>query len=265
MLEKLLRRLTGRHANAAPAHSAFDSRLISSTNSSTHGISDSELRPFPARSPSASRPTSRDNALNWDRACKAHFEACVDPTNPPQLPAIFADYGGAHAAVAQALWAEHKNIYQQLVHISSPDGLVAILHPAQQRVWVRADAPYYEPHTLTWQEVPANTPPPNSPQFHSTTVQHLLWFYGQAVPLAPQALPVEMESAPLQLRRFPPVEPQTLEMRHLALLRLLSAGALTFDQLVARTSADDQHFLCADLASLYFTGSLVLLTSKACA
>jgi hypothetical protein len=262
MLEKLLRRLTCRHARAGSEHSTIDSHFISSTNSSTHSISDSELRPFPARSPSAAWPSRRDNALTWDRACKAHFEACVDRTNPPQLPDIFADYSGAHAAVAQALWTEHKNIYHPLVHISSPDGLVAIFHPAQQRVWVRADAPYYEPHTLTWQEVPANTPPPASPQFHSTTVQHLLWFYGQAVPLAPQALPVGMASAPLQLRRFPPVEPQTLEMRHLALLRLLSAGALTFDQLVARTSADDQQFLCADLASLYFTGSLVLLTSK---
>jgi hypothetical protein len=205
----------------------------------------------------------RADALNWDRACKAHFEACVDRTNPPQLPAIFADYGGAHAAVAQALWTGHKNSSHQLVHISSPDGVVAILHPAQQRVWVHAQAHYYEPDALSWQEMPANTAPPDGPQFHSTTVQQLLWFYGQAVPLAPHALPVEMASAPLQLRRFPPVEPQTLEIRHLALLRLLSAGALTFDQLVARTSADDQQFLCADLASLYFTGSLVLLTSKA--
>ncbi|MGA8516323.1 MAG: hypothetical protein WB821_16295 [Burkholderiaceae bacterium] len=199
--------------------------------------------------------------MTWERACKAHFEACVDSTHPPQLPAIFSAYCGAHATLAEALWTEYKNSYHPLVHIRGPDGLVAVLDQAQQRVWVRADAHYCEPHALIWQAMPATTSLPDTPQFHSTTVQHLLWFFGQAVPLASRALPVGMGSEPLQLRRFPPVAPQALEMRHLALLRLLSAGALTFDQLLARTSAGDQQFLCADLASLYFTGSLVLLTA----
>jgi hypothetical protein len=261
MLEKLLHRLVGRPTKSA-AHSAFDSRLISSTNSSTHSISDSELRPFPARIFSTPPLARREGALTWESACKAHFETCVDPNASPQLPAVFATYSGAHAAVAQALWTEHRNTHHQLVHINSPDALMAVVDHAQQRVWVSLRAHYCEPDNLTWQEMPASTIPPDPPNFQSTTVHHLLWYYGQAVPLAPKALPLGVGHEPLQLRRFPPVEPQVLEMRHLALLRLLSAGALTFDQLVTHTCAEDQNFLCADLASLYFTGSLVLLPAS---
>jgi hypothetical protein len=262
MLEKLLHRLVGRHAQAPLAYSAFDSRLNRSASSSSLSISDSELRPFPARILNTTPFAKREGALTWENACKAHFEACVDLNTSPQLPAIFTTYSGAHAAVAEALWAEHKNTYQQLVHINSPEGLMAVVDQAQQRVWVRMRAHYCEPHHLIWQEMPASTIPPNTSDFHSTTVHHLLWYYGQAVPLAPMALPLGMGHEPLQLRRFPPVEPQALEMRHLALLRLLSAGALTFDQMLSHTCAGDQNFLCADLASLYFTGSLVLLPSS---
>jgi hypothetical protein len=262
MLEKLLHRLVGRHAKVSSGHSAFDSRLLSSTNSTTHSFNDSELRPFPARIFSTTPLTKREGALTWERACKTHFETCVDPNASPQLPAIFASYNGAHAAIAEALWTEHKNTYHQLVRINSPDGLMAVVDQAQQRVWVCMRAHYCEPHSLTWQEMPASTIPPNTSDFQSTTVHHLLWYYGQAVPLAPKTLPLGMGHEPLQLRRFPPVEPQALEMRHLALLRLLSAGALTFDQLLTHTCAEDQNFLCADLASLYFTGSLVLLPSS---
>lgn len=262
MLEKLVRRLVGRSTDAATPQSSIDSRLLSASHANS--FSDSELRPFPARSYTTQAPYQREStAQTWAGACKAHFDACVDPLHPPQLPAIFSSFGGGHAAVAQALWTEHTKTYPLLVHISGPHGVVAVLDQAQQRVWVRLGAPYIEPQTLAWIEMAASTMPPVTDDFASTTVHHLLWYYGQAVPLAPAALPADMGSAPLQLRRFPPVDPQALDMRHLALLRVLSAGALTFEQLQGRTSAPDQAHLCADLASLYFTGSLVLMSGTA--
>lgn len=261
MLEKLLRRLVGGAPNPAP-QSSMDSRLLSAAHA--HSLSDSELRPFPARGYTTHGPYQRETSIQtWDSACKAHFDACVDPMHPPQLPAIFSDFGGGHAAVAQALWSEHTNSYPLLVHISGPKGVVAVLDQAQQRVWVRRNVPYIEPHTLSWIEMAASTMQPSTDDFAATTVHHLLWYYGQAVPLAPAALPTDMGSVPLQLRRFPPVDPQALEMRHLALLRVLSAGALSFVQLQSRTSVPDQAHLCADLASLYFTGSLVLMDNAA--
>lgn len=262
MLKKLLRSLVGRNAGSSAPHSSIDSRLLSAGHANS--LSDSELRPFPARSYTTQGPYKRESlALTWEAACKAHFEACVNPMQPPQLPAIFSSFGGSHAAVAQALWTEHANTYPLLVHINSPQGLVAVLDQAQQRVWVRLHTPYVEPHALVWIEMAASTEPPASDDFATTTVHHLLWYYGQTVPLAPTALPSSMGNASLQLRRFPPVDPQVLEMRHLALLRVLSAGALTFEQLQSRTSAPDQIHLCADLTSLYFTGSLKLMASAA--
>jgi hypothetical protein len=257
MLEKLLRRIVGRRANTSLLQSGTDSRLLTSTHASS--LSDSEVRAFPARSYTTQAPLKRLAPCTWDGACKAHFEACVNPMHPPTLPALFSTFGGGHATVAQALWIQHKNPYPMLVHISGPKGVVAVYDQDQQRVWVRLDMLYTEPHALAWVEMPASTMPPAGAEFGSTTVHHLLWYYGQTVPLAPKALPPDMGSAPLQLRRFPPVEPQALEMRHLALLRVLSAGALTFAQLQDRTSPLDQGHLCGDLASLYFTGSLVLL------
>jgi hypothetical protein len=257
MLEKLLRRIVGRSANRSVQHSGIDSRLLTSAHASS--LSDSELRPFPARGYTTQAPLKREGPYTWDSACKAHFEACVDPLHPPLLPALFAAFGGGHATLAQALWTEHKNTYPLLVHISGPEGVEAVYDQAQLRVWVRLGMPYREPDTLAWVEMPASTLPPGGAEFEPTTAHHLLWYYGQAVPLAPAALPTDMGSAPLQLRRFPPVAPQALEMRHLALLRVLSAGALTFAQLQNRTSPLDQVHLCGDLASLYFTGSLALL------
>ncbi len=179
------------------------------------------------------------------------------------LPVVFETFGPSHVALAQLLMSEPVDRMDQstgLVHIHGPEDLVAVFNPLNNKVWVAPDVAVYTQEQLAVQAMPvvAGLPDRVQSHFHQTSYAQLLWYCGQTVPETVHALPKGIDHLPIELRRFPPVDPQALEMRHLALLRLFSAGPLTFAQLLANTNAADHPYICLDLASLYLTGALAL-------
>ena len=262
MLEQLLRRIAKRGELQPPADRR-DHGALPGTGQPQH-------LSFPARSTNAANPNVPQAPVSptwnaWQMAVQDYLAACAVRTEPLVLPSPFARYGDTHAALAQLLWEGHKNTLARGMHILGPDDLVALFGPLDKQVWVQRNLPAYAAHDLAWQELPDNLSPPGreTDAFDTTTQHHLLWFYGQAVPQAVHALPTHMGSLALRLHRFPPVDPKALELRHLALLRLLSSGPMVFSHLFANTPAPDQGHLVADVASLYFTGSLVPVIPKA--
>jgi hypothetical protein len=65
----------------------------------------------------------------------------------------------------------------------------------------------------------------------------------------------------LVLRRFPKVEPDILQLRHLRLMHALSRQRISFDDLLPLLQAADRDLVCPDLAALYLTGVLQLVNS----
>jgi hypothetical protein len=264
MLEQLLRRIASR-GELPPPLDHRDQTPLSNTGSSDI----SGYQPFPARrvnaaNPNVPQPHASPDINVWQGAVQDYLAACATRTEPPSLPAPFAQYGAGHAALAQLLWEGHKNTLQRGMNILGPHALVAMFGPLEKKVWVHRNMPTYAAHDLAWQEAPGNALPPGSQpgEFDTTNQHHLLWFYGQTVPEAVLALPPSIGLLALRLRRFPPVEPQVLELRHLAMLRLFSAGPMYFSHLFANTHKQDQDKLVADVASFYFTGSLAPVPPK---
>lgn len=264
MLEQLLRRIASR-GELPPVSDSRDQTHLSSTSES--GNSGHPL--FPARRSNVANTylqhSSASSSLNvWQGAVDDYIATCAARTEPPALPAPFAQYGDGHAALAQLLWEGHKNTLQHGMHIIGPHALVAMFGPLPKQVWVHRNLPTYTARDLAWQEAPKGAQPSASQlaEFDTTNQHHLLWFYGQTVPEAVHALPVGMDQHPLRLRRFPPVDPKALELRHLAMLRLFSSGPMPFSHLLANTKKQDLGTLVADVASFYFTGALALVPRK---
>jgi hypothetical protein len=261
MLEQLLRRISSR-GELPPLLDIHDQAPLSTAGNSEH-------HSFPARSVTATNPgLLKAHVLPgvnvWQSAVQDYLAACATRTEPPTLPSPFAQYGAGHAALAQLLWEGHKNTLQRGMHILGPHALVAMFGALEKKVWVHRNLPTYAAHDLAWREAPEYALPSDTQtaEFDTTSQHHLLWFYGQTVPEAVHSLPASMGVLALRLRRFPPVEPKALELRHLAMLRLFSAGPMHFSQLFANTPKQDQDKLVADVASFYFTGSLAPVPPK---
>ncbi len=264
MLEQLLRRIASR-GELPPLLDNHGQPPVSSPSSSGN----SGRRSFPARGVHAAtaHPQQDDSAssLNlWQGAVDDYLAACASRTEPPSLPSPFAQYGDGHAALAQLLWEGHKNTLQRGMHILGPHALVAMFGPLEKKVWVHRNLPTYAARDLAWQEAPEGALPPATQlgEFDTTNQHHLLWFYGQTVPEAVHALPASIGEQALRLRRFPPVDPKALELRHLAMLRLFSSGPMPFSHLLANTKKHDQCTLVPDVASFYFTGALAVVPRK---
>ncbi len=264
MLEQLLRLISSR-GERPPLLDHSDTPSLSTPSSSSNAW----LRSFPARRvPIPTAPVAQDNDASffnaWQSAVDEYLTACAGRTELPTLPSPFAHYGAAHAGLAQLLWEGHKNTLQRPVHIVGPHDLVAMFGPLPNQVWVRRNCPTYAVQNLAWQEPKDSAwpPDPSLGEFDTTNQNHLLWFYGQTVPDAVHALPSSIAQQALKLRRFPPVDPKALELRHLAMLRLFSAGPMPFSHLWMNTHKHDQGRLVADVASFYFTGALAIVPLK---
>lgn len=264
MLEQLLRRIARRGELPAPLDHRDQTPLSNTSSSAISGH-----QPFPARRVNTASPDLHGTHVSpeinvWQAAVQDYLAACATRTELPALPSPFAQYGAGHAALAQLLWDGHKNTLQRGMHILGPHALVAMFGPLEKKVWVHRNLPTYDAHDLAWQEAPDNAWPSDTEigEFDTTNQHHLLWFYGQTVPEAVHALPASVGVLALRLRRFPPVEPRALELRHLAMLRLFSAGPMYFSHLFANTHKQDQGKLVADVASFYFTGSLAPVPPK---
>jgi hypothetical protein len=268
MIDKLLLRIARR--NSPAAHTAPISILAGGCHGSSMPASSSRphdpfstLYPAPSRFRSARSALSKPGAQSaWQVACDAYVNERVAGGAIPDQPAFFARWTPAHMAVAQMLWAEHEKLGLGEVQIHSANSLLAVMQPAHGKVALCAQV--YQPQApLALRQLPERSGsgawPGAGKGFETHTLYSLLWFYGQVYSAAPELLPPEMGTQLIQLRRLPPVEPAALEMRHLALIHIFSGGALSFTQLQQMVAAEQSPSLCADLASLYFTGSLRLL------
>lgn len=265
MLEKLLRRIAGR--SSADTEPAPLSVLAAGEHGQSGMISSASAQdPFSTSYPASGRVRSARSGLTapgsanaWQHACDAYLKHRAAGGRIADQPAFFADWGIAHMAVAQMLWAEHDRLHLGEATVHCGEALLAVLHPQTRRVTLNASA-YDAASALALRQLPPGQAVPlGGKVFSRHTLHALLWFYGQVYAGAPDLLPPEMGEQLIQLRRFPPLEPAALEMRHLALIHVFSGGALSFAQLRKQIPAEHASSLCADLASLYFTGALRLL------
>jgi hypothetical protein len=266
MIDKLLARIARR--GSPEAHATPISVLVAGSHGEGNPLSSggthdpfSMAYPAPGRLRSARSGHTRPGANNaWLLASDAYVGDRMSGGRIPDQPAFFAGWGPAHMAVAQMLWAEQERLHLGQARIQSGAALVAVVLPVKKQVLIQATA-YQAQQALSLFQLPQGQSNglPAGKEWVSHTLYSLLWFYGQVYSAAPELLPQEMGQQLIQLRRFPPVEPAALEMRHLALLHVFSGGALSFAQLQRQVPAEQLGSLCADLASLYFTGSLRLL------
>lgn len=267
MIENLLRRIAGRGlVDTAPAPLSV---IAPGGHGHSSPISSASAQdPFSTPYPAPGRMRSARSGLTlpgadnvWAQECDAYISRRAAGGRIADQPAFFALWDVAHMAVAQMLWAERDRLHLGEAVVRSGDALLAVLQPVSRRVSLNAAA-YQASAPLSLHQLPAGQSmnlAANSKSFVSHPLYALLWFYGQVYSHAPDLLPPEIGTQLIQLRRFPPVEPAALEMRHLALIHVFSGGALSFMQLQRQISAEHAGNLCSDLASLYFTGTLRLL------
>jgi hypothetical protein len=263
MIEKLLSRIARRSPLPNPLSVIAPGSHGLSAYASSSGAQDPFSTPYPApgRMRSARSGLTEPGPNNaWLLACDAYVSGRDAGAPIADQPAFYADWGVAHMAVAQMLWAEREQLGDEPVHILSGEEVLAVLMPTQRMVMLRAAA--YQPNAplvLHRQSARRGAPMPPEKDLTHHSLYSLLWFYGQVYSGAPDLLPEQMGTQLIQLRRFPLVEPAALEMRHLALIHVFSGGALSFTQLQQQVSPEHAGNLCADMASLYFTGALRLL------
>ncbi|NJS36482.1 MAG: hypothetical protein HC765_08730 [Brachymonas sp.] len=145
------------------------------------------------------------------------------------------------------------------MHITCNHELLALIDADERTATLKINVHAVPLESLSWQEKHS------AARYHSglkgegfvtIPIYHLLWFYGQRVADAVSDLPSNFGSSVLQLRRLPLIDPALLHMRHLALMHRFSGGAAYFSALYHSMHGDEQLCLCADLASMYFTGAL---------
>ena len=265
MLDKLLRRIAKR--KAAPGDVPLSVMAAGSHGESSNISSAGAQDPFSTSYPASGRKRSvrtgqtLPGAQNpWVLASDSYIRARLDGAPISDQPAYFAGWGVAQMAVAHMLWAEHERLHLGEVTIHCGKALLAVVQPTLLNVWINAAA-YQQQEPLSLHQMAEDqcAKRPDTSAFAAHAMYGLLWFYGQVYSGAPDLLPPEIGEQLIQLRRFPPIAPAALEMRHLALIHVFSGGALSFAQLQKQISPEHAGSLCADLASLYFTGALRLL------
>lgn len=268
MLEKLLRRIAKRNAAPGDAPSDIPLSVMAAGSHGTSIVSSSGAQdpfstsyPAPGRTRSVRTGQTLPGAQNaWVLASDAYIRARLNGAPISDQPAYFAGWGVAQMAVAQMLWAEHERLHLGEATIHCGKALLAVVQPTRLNVLINAAA-YQQSEPLSLHQLAAgqSVKRPDTSAFATHAMYALLWFYGQVYSSAPDLLPLEMGEQLIQLRRFPPIAPAALEMRHLALIHVFSGGALSFAQLQKQISLENSSSLCADLASLYFTGALRFL------
>lgn len=245
--------MIGKFRQEANGHSPLSTYTTTSAQSAFDGGEPGDEASLGEQATRAGGPQT-----HWARAMQAHLggQGRISST---RLPLRFAQFDSGYAAVGELIWSIRKQLADRVVHISGPDGLVAVMAPQSRKVLMRMDAGAFGVSALSWRELPVTADLPEgraAEQFTTTTVYELLWYFGQTVREAVLHLPESIGAAQLQLRRFPRVPPQALGLRHLVMMHAFSAGPLSFEQLWFETPGDDRGSLCADLTSFFLTGAL---------
>ena len=258
MIEQMLMRI----AKRGPGLTQLESGDVSVTPSS---YGSEPALAFPLRRTPAEAPDSVPYATNmppiWEAAKDAHYRNTTPLERARALPSAYAEYDAVHAMIGGLIWSERKYIQKNIVHIVSRNGdVVAAVYPGQHTVAVRKRPAGVTPGMLSIKALPASAQPFESDEannFDTTTVQMLLWYYGQVVPEAVENIPNELLRGKILLRKLPLVAPNALSMRHLHLIHLFSGGPFSVPALFSLLKPESLPSICADLTSLFLTGCLV--------
>lgn len=262
-MEKIFRRIADR--SLRQSESAL-SLLAASSDGESDDSQSGGIDPFGTSypAPSQQRPghIAADAPNAWAHAKAAYVQRRIQGHRISEQPAYFSNWGSAHLAAAHMLWAEHERLQSCDAMIYCGDALLAVVQAKKSKLLINPLA-YQSAAPLSIQALPLGQAAKTADvaEYQTCAKDALLWFFGQVDSRAPDVMPFEMGTQLIQLRRIPPVEPAALEMRHLALIHLFSGGALSFSQLQMQLSEECAQYLCADLASLFCTGTLRLLAS----
>lgn len=256
MIEQLLLRVAKRG-------NPLETRVSSEPDSSSFSIRSTPSLPFPAKRQGklANRVVGQDNLAAWKEAC-ADLHDQARPFPPASaLPPAFAEYSAVDAHVASLMYSERHRIGARTVHLVGKTGrVVAAIYPREREVLVRQLASESEAKLLSWRELPATAGAFDASvqqQFRSSTAYMLLWFYGQVSADALELVPHELISGAMLLRKLPLIDPRALDLRHLKLIHIFSAGSLTFQEVLSLLEPEATKYIGSDIASLYLTGCLV--------
>jgi hypothetical protein len=212
----------------------------------------------------AQQPRTRTAAPAWPQAVQIYRAARADGSVVIDLPTSALGFGAVHAATAAFLQAERAHLPRSCVRIRQGAATLAVVHSPKLAVQLYTKRPWQAGAPLQWAVCDdAVWAAPSATVVQTMSIDQLLWLYGQAVADAVLLLPHDVGTSPLQLRKFPLVDPQVLEMRHLGLMHIFSTGAMGYAQLCALVPEQDLPYLCADLASLQCCGALAVLPQVA--
>ena len=172
-----------------------------------------------------------------------------------------ASMGAVHTQLGAMIWAERKRSTELSMHVYSDTdhSLMAVLDVQTRQVDLSPRLELYAPASLYVKDVPAGPSLQKPRGAITTSLFNLLWHYAQTHPDALKALPPELGYRPLQLRRFPSVDPRLLSVRHLGIFQRFSAGACDFSTLQASVASAGLPWLCADVGALFITRALKVL------
>jgi hypothetical protein len=293
MLEKLLKRIASRGPQSAtqrgddadfvissrghagpvsrPFYPARNSDWSALTGDSTARANDADGLPSKVLSDLPSDMLSarqhlrvRSVAPKWPQAVQTYRAARADGSLVIDLPTFALGFGAVHTAVSAFLHAERAHLPRSCVRITQNSAILAVVHMPKLAVQLYTKSPWQAGVPLQWSACDdAVWATPGDTAVQTMSIDQLLWLYGQAVADAVAVLPQDLGASQLQLRKFPLVDPQVLEMRHLGLMHIFSTGAMGFAQLCALVPEQDLPYLCADLASLQCCGALAVLPQAA--
>jgi hypothetical protein len=226
------------------------------------------------RAKSKSKPKARLPSVEpsiWATAVRGHISR--PPSSSANMLEHVANLGSArYCALAELIWESREEIQhagkRRVFHISTAKGLLAVLSPDHQLIQIlNLDVAIEEgmPEPMLLRRMPASASMLNiseSIAFSELSVATLFWLYGQSAPDAVKKLPA-LDDQLLHVRRFPRIDPALLDHRHFKLIHLLSQQLTNFAALQSQMPPEDAPFLCADLASLYMTGSISLQAPQA--
>ncbi len=215
--------------------------------------------------------TRQSTASEWQHACKSYLALAPHQRTQP-TPAAFAGYGSMHLALAELILERRHDITAQgsrrIFHIEHHAHLVAVFDAAKRRIQLRHPASASEnsvdayslslralPATAQWIEGPA------ARDFHVLPLASLLWYFGQTARQAIEDMPC-LHAQLLHVERFPHLEPDALQLRHLQLIHALGQRSMNFEELLLVLPKASRPFICPDLASLYLTGVLSILSAQ---
>ncbi|MBX3655663.1 MAG: hypothetical protein KIS62_15160 [Ramlibacter sp.] len=152
------------------------------------------------------------------------------------------------------IWRERRALRKRVSHWLSRNTLLAVVDTLAWRVALRP--------RVTKEHLPdagfvarpssAATPPDG---FRSLPLDDLLWKFGLYGAASPEVLPRGFAGRAVALRQLPQISEGLLAPRHLSLMRMLGAQALTLEELRTRLEANREDLL-RDLTALYLTRSL---------